>query len=733
MQKKYHKELSDLRRFTSKVNSLRSVMIIWLLFSGHKNQQLNEVSQSCGLCSARFYDVDSFSEHKRVCCSRKQKSITPPCSDTESTPIDLSRKSILDVLETNKNILEDKSNVLFDPLGTLQQHQQQLLELYAQLAASQSVKTDSDDGSEDGQNPSYLLSPPSSNDTVDKIHPCAAERCTQRFSSRGALLWHVLRRHPDEKLLQCDNCDERFTDSDQVSQIMSPSPAPSSLCALTPSNANGGLIGGNAAAASGNVPPPLSQMLFSQLLNSVSSSNSGPVSSSSSSSQSHDQQRQHQQHQQQQTSSKEAALDLTTSQLNANSTPPFMPFPPLPQHLMRPPMSFGLSANRAAMSASDSVASSSNPSESTLSSVDGAGGGGGQMTTNLAGGSSGSLLNNDDDWEALMEISTTDETEKIRALVGDKALPTTDPNQCLLCRRVLSCKSALQMHYRTHTGERPFKCKICQRAFTTKGNLKTHMGVHRAKHTFRGITGTPAIQHQCPICQKRFFSAQLLQQHITQHTNQLTRNGMMPPPPFDNPLGSPNFERRHEIGGPTSSGAIPSTRYHLISYQSFMQHMNGAAGFMGRPLGNGLIGPPFPTPFPFFPLGIPRPLATNLPPSSCTSNGLSNHNAMINSQSQLSPNLSSLSSSTPSSSSSSSHLQLSTSVSNPLSSSRPLPTSPEVSEGTGKSVGIVSSSPSTPTPSDPLLTTNNVPLNLQSVLNSALNIALMKKEENLSD
>lgn len=58
----------------------------------------------------------------------------------------------------------------------------------------------------------------------------------------------------------------------------------------------------------------------------------------------------------------------------------------------------------------------------------------------------------EEDWEAMMEISTIDETEKIRALVGDNALPTTDPNQCLLCRRVLSCKSALQMHYRTHTG-----------------------------------------------------------------------------------------------------------------------------------------------------------------------------------------------------------------------------------------------------------------------------------------
>lgn len=37
--------------------------------------------------------------------------------------------------------------------------------------------------------------------------------------------------------------------------------------------------------------------------------------------------------------------------------------------------------------------------------------------------------------------------------------------------------------------------------------------------------------------------------------------------------------------------------------------MSGA-GLM-RPLSNGLM-PPFPTPFPFFPLGLPRPMATSL-------------------------------------------------------------------------------------------------------------------------
>lgn len=54
-----------------------------------------------------------------------------------------------------------------------------------------------------------------------------------------------------------------------------------------------------------------------------------------------------------------------------------------------------------------------------------------------------------------------------------------DSNECVICKRILSCQSALKMHYRTHTGERPFQCRICARAFSTKGNLKTHMNIHR--------------------------------------------------------------------------------------------------------------------------------------------------------------------------------------------------------------------------------------------------------------
>ncbi|XP_045152077.1 sal-like protein 3 [Echinops telfairi] len=109
----------------------------------------------------------------------------------------------------------------------------------------------------------------------------------------------------------------------------------------------------------------------------------------------------------------------------------------------------------------------------------------------------------------LLDSMQTSETSKLQQLV-ENIDKKTDPNQCALCHRVLSCQSALKMHYRTHTGERPFKCKICGRAFTTKGNLKTHFGVHRAKPPLR-------VQHSCPICQKKFTNAVVLQQHIRMH------------------------------------------------------------------------------------------------------------------------------------------------------------------------------------------------------------------------
>ncbi|CAL9690782.1 unnamed protein product [Knipowitschia caucasica] len=123
-----------------------------------------------------------------------------------------------------------------------------------------------------------------------------------------------------------------------------------------------------------------------------------------------------------------------------------------------------------------------------------------------------SPLNHGEDTQlfTMLESVQPSETSKLQKLVENIDKQITDPNQCVLCHRVLSCQSALKMHYRIHTGERPYKCKVCGRAFTTKGNLKTHIGVHRENPPVQ-------VQHSCPICQKKFTNAVVLQQHIRMH------------------------------------------------------------------------------------------------------------------------------------------------------------------------------------------------------------------------
>jgi len=129
-----------------------------------------------------------------------------------------------------------------------------------------------------------------------------------------------------------------------------------------------------------------------------------------------------------------------------------------------------------------------------------------------------------DPLEQFMEVDDTRaETAYVEKLTARQSSRQLDANQCAVCLRTLSCRSALLMHYRTHTGERPFRCRLCGRAFTTKGNLKTHMGVHRSKPPVRAI-------HACPVCRKQFSNVVVLQQHVLLHSPGSGRQLMATPP-----------------------------------------------------------------------------------------------------------------------------------------------------------------------------------------------------------
>lgn len=53
---------------------------------------------------------------------------------------------------------------------------------------------------------------------------------------------------------------------------------------------------------------------------------------------------------------------------------------------------------------------------------------------------------------------------------------------CKICFKTFACQSALEIHYRSHTKERPFKCSICDKAFTTKvGTEGSYLFFHRGR------------------------------------------------------------------------------------------------------------------------------------------------------------------------------------------------------------------------------------------------------------
>lgn len=86
--------------------------------------------------------------------------------------------------------------------------------------------------------------------------------------------------------------------------------------------------------------------------------------------------------------------------------------------------------------------------------------------------------------EEVLDSASHNFIEQLSFRADDDANNSNNPDdinnkhRCRYCGKIFGSFSALQIHLRSHTGERPFKCDFCPSSFTTKGNLKVHYQRH---------------------------------------------------------------------------------------------------------------------------------------------------------------------------------------------------------------------------------------------------------------
>ncbi|KAJ8718306.1 hypothetical protein PYW08_002543 [Mythimna loreyi] len=89
----------------------------------------------------------------------------------------------------------------------------------------------------------------------------------------------------------------------------------------------------------------------------------------------------------------------------------------------------------------------------------------------------------------------------------DKYEPVRKNCVCDICGKRYACNAVLELHKRTHLGERPYKCAQCERACFSAHDLR----VHQQKHS-------DARPFCCALCQQAFKRKEALERHLKIHS-----------------------------------------------------------------------------------------------------------------------------------------------------------------------------------------------------------------------